>query len=76
MPKAAMPLMKVGMGLSHLIFRLRGDRIKVRPETLEGADRTEAWNRVVSMAPGHGKYESKTDRQIRIVRLTPDHPAL
>ena len=44
-------------------------RIKVRPETLEGAEREGAWQRVTSLAPGYARYEHTTDRTIPIVRL-------
>lgn len=46
-----------------------GRRIKVRPETLEGSEREEAWRQVVSRAPGYGKYQETTDRIIPLVRL-------
>lgn len=143
LPSFARPLMKAGMGLSHLAFRLLGDRMKVQgqnllmlttvgaktgrrrhsiltrfpdpahpnawlvvgsnggsarhpswcynlaknPEqasvtvkgetyqvtadSLEGAEREAAWRRVVATAPGFGRYETTTDRQIPIIRLTP-----
>jgi deazaflavin-dependent oxidoreductase (nitroreductase family) len=44
-------------------------RIKVRPETLEGAERDRAWQEVTSLAPGYGHYLEVTDRAIPIVRL-------
>lgn len=44
-------------------------RIKVRPETLQGQERAEMWRRIVQVAPNYGSYESKTDREIPIVRL-------
>jgi deazaflavin-dependent oxidoreductase (nitroreductase family) len=44
-------------------------RIKVTPETLEGAERDRAWHEVISLAPGYGRYETITDRMIPIVRL-------
>jgi len=44
--------------------------VKVRPETLTGADRAEAYRRVVAAYPGYGGYEQKTDRLIPVVRLT------
>lgn len=144
MPKFALPLMKAGMGLSHLVLRMRGDRmriqgqnllmlttvgartgkrrhsilarfadpghpgtwlvvgsnggsvrhpawcynlaknpeqawitiekqdLKVHPDSVNGAERDEAWKGVVSLAPGYGPYETKTDRQIPIIRLTPE----
>lgn len=142
-PRLARPLMKAGMGLSHLVLGVLGDRMKVRgqpllllttvgartgkrrhavlarfddpahprawlvvgsgagstrhpgwchnlaknpdqawitvdkqetkarAESLTGAERDDAWKRVVSQVPGYGKYEKTTDRQIPIIRLTP-----
>jgi deazaflavin-dependent oxidoreductase (nitroreductase family) len=46
------------------------DRFKVRPEILRGAERSEAWARIIAAAPGYGKYEQSTDREIPVVRLT------
>jgi deazaflavin-dependent oxidoreductase (nitroreductase family) len=48
-----------------------GEKIHVRPESLKGAERDAAWREVVRLAPGYGDYETKTDREIPIVRLTP-----
>ena len=45
------------------------ERVKVRPELLAGAERTEAWQRILAAAPGYGRYEGQTDREIPIVRL-------
>ena len=147
MPKFLRPLMKAGMGVSHLFFRMLGDRmkiqgqqllmlttvgaktgqerrsivtrfpdpdhpgtwlvigsnygaarhpswcynlaknperasitldgetLKVHPESLGGAERDEAWKRVVSAAPGFARYETTTDRRIPIIRLTPEQRA-
>ena len=44
-------------------------RVKVRPETLEGAERDRAWQEITSLAPGYGRYLEITDRMIPIVRL-------
>ena len=44
-------------------------RVKVRPETLEGAEHDRAWKEVTSLAPGYGRYLKVTDRVIPIVRL-------
>jgi deazaflavin-dependent oxidoreductase (nitroreductase family) len=44
-------------------------RVKVRPETLEGAEHDRAWKEVTSLAPGYGRYLEVTDRVIPIVRL-------
>ena len=48
-----------------------GERVPVRAGSLQGAERERAWARVVSLAPGYGKYERDTDREIPVVRLTP-----
>lgn len=45
--------------------------IRVRPESLRGGERAEAWRRIVAAAPGYGTYERSTDREIPVVRLTP-----
>jgi deazaflavin-dependent oxidoreductase (nitroreductase family) len=45
-------------------------RYKVRPEILRGVERATAWKRVVAEAPEFGPYETKTDREIPVVRLT------
>jgi hypothetical protein len=34
MPKFVLPLMKAGMGLSHLVFRMLGDRMKIQGHQL------------------------------------------
>jgi len=44
-------------------------RVKVEPESLKGAEREEAWRRIVSVAPGYGGYKEKTDREIPVIRL-------
>jgi deazaflavin-dependent oxidoreductase (nitroreductase family) len=51
-------------------IELEGRTVKVRPESLKGAEREEAWRRVVALAPGYGAYTTKTDREIPIIRLT------
>ena len=44
-------------------------QFKVEPQSLRGAERAEAWRRIVSLAPGYAAYQEKTDREIPIVRL-------
>lgn len=46
------------------------ERFKVRPETLEGSDRADALARIATIAPPYVAYQTKTDREIAIVRLT------
>ncbi len=48
-----------------------GKRVAVRAESLSGDERTRAWDHIVALAPGYGKYTVDTDREIPIVRLTP-----
>lgn len=48
-----------------------GDRnTKVTPEMLVGPERAAAWQRIVKDRPNFGPYETKTDRQVPVVRLT------
>lgn len=46
------------------------ERFKVRAQSLEGQERSEALARVAAIAPRYGTYQQKTDREIPIVRLT------
>jgi deazaflavin-dependent oxidoreductase (nitroreductase family) len=46
-------------------------KIKVQPETLKGEERASMWRRIVAAAPNYKSYESKTDREIPLVRLVP-----
>jgi deazaflavin-dependent oxidoreductase (nitroreductase family) len=50
---------------------LNGRTVPVRADSLAGAERTELWNFIVARAPGYAEYQTKTDREIPIVRLTP-----
>src|SRR5215216_6390766 len=45
-------------------------KIKVSPQTLQGDDRAKAWQRITTQAPGFKSYETSTDREIPVVRLT------
>lgn len=53
----------------HASIELGGRQLKVAPESLRGAERAEAWRRIVALAPGYAAYETKTDREIPIIRL-------
>jgi deazaflavin-dependent oxidoreductase (nitroreductase family) len=50
---------------------IAGVTSQVRPELLTPDERDKAWQMVVSLAPGYRRYETTTDRQIPIFRLTP-----
>jgi deazaflavin-dependent oxidoreductase (nitroreductase family) len=47
-------------------------KFKVRPELLKGAERQQAWQRVIAASPAYAAYERSTDREIPIVRLIPE----
>ena len=51
--------------------KVSGVETRVTPDTLHGAERADAWERIVSLAPGYGRYTEKTDREIPVIRLTP-----
>jgi deazaflavin-dependent oxidoreductase (nitroreductase family) len=51
---------------------LKGRTVRVRADSLSGAERDAMWARIVAQAPGYADYQSKTDREIPIVRLTPE----
>jgi deazaflavin-dependent oxidoreductase (nitroreductase family) len=55
-------------------IEFEGRTVRVRPESLKGAEREAAWQRVVSEAPMYNRYLEKTDREIPIVRLTAEAP--
>jgi deazaflavin-dependent oxidoreductase (nitroreductase family) len=46
-------------------------KVKVTPVTLTGDERAQTWKRVVAQAPSYAGYETKTDRDIPVVRLSP-----
>jgi deazaflavin-dependent oxidoreductase (nitroreductase family) len=47
----------------------------VRAEQVHGAEREQAWASVCATAPRFAKYETRTDRVIPIIRLTPEPAA-
>jgi hypothetical protein len=51
-------------------IEFEGCTIRARPESLKGADREAAWQRIVGESPMYKGYLDKTDREIPIVRLT------
>ena len=48
-----------------------GDAVEVTPHRLDGADRARAWELITAAQPRYGKYQSKSDREYPVVRLTP-----
>ncbi|WP_327146074.1 nitroreductase family deazaflavin-dependent oxidoreductase [Nocardia sp. NBC_01327] len=43
----------------------------VVPQQLQGAERYEAWQRIAAAQPRIAKYQSKSERQYPVVRLSP-----
>jgi deazaflavin-dependent oxidoreductase (nitroreductase family) len=50
-------------------IEIGGRYVKVEPQSLQGAERAAAWRQVVALAPGYAAYETRTDREIPIIRL-------
>lgn len=51
-------------------IQVGNEKIKVRGESLHGEERAKLWEKIVAAAPGYGEYQTKTDREIPVVRLT------
>jgi deazaflavin-dependent oxidoreductase (nitroreductase family) len=49
---------------------VEGRKTAVTPQTLTGEERATAWQRITRERPNFASYETKTDRQIPVVRLT------
>jgi len=47
-----------------------GRQVAVTPSQLTGAERDAAWQRITTKVPRFKGYETKTDRQLPIIRLT------
>jgi deazaflavin-dependent oxidoreductase (nitroreductase family) len=54
----------------HVFLQVRGERYRVRPASLHGADREAAWKRITTEMSNFAEYQTKTDREIPVVRLT------
>jgi deazaflavin-dependent oxidoreductase (nitroreductase family) len=54
----------------RVFLQVRDERFRVGPTSLHGADRAKAWKRITSEAPNFAEYQTKTDREIPVVRLT------
>jgi len=48
-----------------------GKKIRVRAQSLQGAEREERWREITSQAPNFADYQRQTDREIPLVRLRP-----
>jgi deazaflavin-dependent oxidoreductase (nitroreductase family) len=62
-------------GADRASIELPGEgTVAVTPHRLEGADREQAWQLVAAAQPRIAKYQSKSERQYPVVRLTPRTP--
>lgn len=50
---------------------LGDERSRAVASDTTGDDRRDLWERLVEMYPGYAEYQSKTDREIPVVRLSP-----
>ena len=48
-----------------------GTELSVTAEQISGTERDQVWQRICADQPRFGKYGTKTDREIPIIRLTP-----
>jgi deazaflavin-dependent oxidoreductase (nitroreductase family) len=46
------------------------DAVGVKPHPLDGPERDLAWQRITEAQPRYAKYQSKSDRQYPVIRLT------
>jgi len=55
----------------QVTVELAGRKVAVTAEELHGAERGQAWTQITTEAPNFRKYETTTDREIPVIRLTP-----
>ena len=55
-------------------IELRGRKLQVTPEELEGARRADSWQRIVTAQRRYDGYQKKTNRVIPVIRLVPATP--
>ena len=48
-----------------------GRTVAVVAAQLHGAERDEAWRQITTAAPQFANYQTKTDRELPVIRLTP-----
>jgi deazaflavin-dependent oxidoreductase (nitroreductase family) len=56
----------------QVYLQVGAERFRVRATSLHGAERATAWKRITSEASNFAEYQTKTDREIPVVRLTRD----
>jgi deazaflavin-dependent oxidoreductase (nitroreductase family) len=51
-------------------IEVNGQTIPVTAEQLHGAEREQAWQQITTAAPRFAQYQTRTDRQLPVIRLT------
>jgi deazaflavin-dependent oxidoreductase (nitroreductase family) len=54
----------------QVTIEMAGRRIPVTAAQLHGTEREQAWQQIKKAVPRFAQYESKTDREIPVIRLT------
>lgn len=55
----------------QVTVEVAGRTVAVTAQELHGAEREEAWRRITAEGPNFRKYETTTDREMPVIRLTP-----
>jgi deazaflavin-dependent oxidoreductase (nitroreductase family) len=50
-------------------IEVNGQAIDVIAEQLRGAEREDAWRQITTSAPRFAEYQTKTDRELPVIRL-------
>lgn len=53
-------------------IEVRGERIEVRARRADEDDRQRLWPRLVAIWPAYADYQARTEREIPVIRLTPN----
>jgi deazaflavin-dependent oxidoreductase (nitroreductase family) len=69
-PKNPAWFYNIGAHPEALSIDVGGSNVPVAAARLAGADRESAWKTITTASPQFSKYESKTDREIPVIRLT------
>ncbi len=48
-----------------------GRKVAVTAQELHGSERAEAWRQITAAAPRFAEYQTKTDRELPVIRLVP-----
>jgi deazaflavin-dependent oxidoreductase (nitroreductase family) len=54
----------------EITIEVLGETIPVTAEQLHGAERAQAWQQITKAAPRFAQYQTRTDRELPVIRLT------